>query len=92
MSGFLISSLAHKYEKEFYDVVPGMIKRGEIKFIEDRTMGLENVSVALREWQPGKECCVFRYRVGCNLSVTFGFIRYKTTIVRSSGTIRFAKV
>jgi len=54
MSGFLISSLAYNYERAFYDVVPGMIKSGEIKYLEDRTVGLENVGVALREWQLGR--------------------------------------
>lgn len=47
LSGFIQSSWAHKYEEEFYKVIPGRIASGEIKYTEDLTEGLENAGHGL---------------------------------------------
>ncbi|KZP17720.1 NAD-P-binding protein [Athelia psychrophila] len=52
--GFIVSSLAHKYEELFYKEVPAKIASGEIKYKEDRTLGLEKVGEAILDVQTGK--------------------------------------
>lgn len=59
--GFLVLSLLPKYVDEFYREVPKKLASGELKYLEDRTIGLENAGKALMENQQGeehgKECC-----------------------------------
>ena len=45
--GFIMSTLSHKYENEFYERVPGMVAAGKIKYKEDVTEGLEGAGEAL---------------------------------------------
>ena len=52
--GFIVGSLDYKYQKEFYATVPGMITRGEIKYKEDITKGLEYAGHAILAVQSGK--------------------------------------
>ncbi|KAF7341792.1 NAD P-binding protein [Mycena sanguinolenta] len=43
MSGILVFRLHHKYEKEFYEVIPAALTSGELKYSEDVSRGLETV-------------------------------------------------
>ncbi|ESK84540.1 NAD-P-binding protein [Moniliophthora roreri MCA 2997] len=52
--GFLFSDLAPKYEKEFFDIIPKKIARGELKHREDITRGLEHAGEALLDVQIGR--------------------------------------
>ncbi|KAF9266127.1 alcohol dehydrogenase [Marasmius fiardii PR-910] len=52
--GFLVFDLAPKWEKEFYEIVPKMLARGELKYREDITKGLEHSGEAILEVQQGK--------------------------------------
>lgn len=52
--GFLVLSLLPKYVDEFYREVPKKLASGELKYLEDRTIGLENAGKALMENQQGK--------------------------------------
>jgi len=45
--GLLVFTLAAKYEDEFYEVMPALVKEGKIKFKEERTHGLDKVGQAL---------------------------------------------
>lgn len=51
--GFIIYSTFPKYEKEFYDEVPKLVKNGTIKFTEDRFIGLEQAGHAMEAVQRG---------------------------------------
>ena len=52
--GFIVSDLLPKYKDEFYQVVPGMVADGELKYIEDAKQGLEHAGDAIREVWQGK--------------------------------------
>ncbi|KAL0961263.1 hypothetical protein HGRIS_006226 [Hohenbuehelia grisea] len=54
INGFLVFDLLPKYGDEFYQTVPAMIARGEIKFLEDKKQGLDKVGEAIYEVQSGK--------------------------------------
>jgi NADPH-dependent curcumin reductase CurA len=54
ISGFIWSSLASKYEAKFYEEMPLKVARGEIKYQEDRTIGLEHVGEAILAVLTGK--------------------------------------
>ncbi|KAF5355435.1 hypothetical protein D9758_006427 [Tetrapyrgos nigripes] len=56
VSGFLANDafLLEHWEKEFNDTIPKLLAKGELKYIEDRTMGLEHVTVGLAEVMAGK--------------------------------------
>ena len=43
INGFIVWRLEPKYEAEFYATVPGQLARGEIKYAEEVTKGLEKV-------------------------------------------------
>lgn len=51
--GFLVFSLLPKNEESFYAEVPGLIARGELKWKEERTLGLENAGEAILAVQRG---------------------------------------
>ncbi|TFK49753.1 alcohol dehydrogenase [Heliocybe sulcata] len=51
--GFIVFALASKYQEEFYRLVPGMIARGELKYTEDVSVGLETVGEAILAVQNG---------------------------------------
>ena len=46
--------LVSKYEDKFYRVVPTMVKTGKLKYVEDRTIGLENAGQAMIDLLSGK--------------------------------------
>ncbi|KAI0649878.1 NAD-P-binding protein [Trametes meyenii] len=52
--GFIVGSLRPKYESEFYATFPQRIASGEIKYKEDRVLGLENAGKAIADVQSGK--------------------------------------
>ena len=54
MSGFIWYTLASKYSAKFYEEMPSMVAKGEIKYQEDKTFGLENVGEACLAVQTGK--------------------------------------
>jgi NADPH-dependent curcumin reductase CurA len=51
--GFIVTSLLPEWREEFYAEVPGMVARGEIKWKEERTIGLENADKAILAVQRG---------------------------------------
>ncbi|EED80045.1 predicted protein [Postia placenta Mad-698-R] len=54
LSGFLINRLRHKYQDAFYSEMPARVARGEIKYTEDITRGLEKAGEAIVDVQTGK--------------------------------------
>ena len=52
--GFLVFSLTDKYGDAFYREVPAQVARGELKYLEDVTKGLENAGHALYNVQTGR--------------------------------------
>jgi NADPH-dependent curcumin reductase CurA len=54
MFGFIVSSLSSKYEAGFYEEMPAQVARGEIKYQEDRTIGLERAGEAILSVLTGK--------------------------------------
>lgn len=54
LSGFLVNRLRHKYQDAFYSEVPARVARGEIKYNEDITRGLEKAGDAILDVQTGK--------------------------------------
>ncbi|KAF7965960.1 hypothetical protein HWV62_39162 [Athelia sp. TMB] len=54
MYGFIVGSLADKYEEAFYKEVPAKLARGELKFKEDLTKGLEHAGQGILDVQTGK--------------------------------------
>jgi len=54
ISGFIVHNLHYKYLEAFYREVPSMVARGEIKYLEDITQGLENAGEAILDVQTGK--------------------------------------
>ena len=52
--GFTVGTLHPKYAKEFYEVVPKLIKDGKIKYNEEVTHGLEHASQVLADSQRGR--------------------------------------
>ncbi|EKM57440.1 uncharacterized protein PHACADRAFT_206354 [Phanerochaete carnosa HHB-10118-sp] len=54
LHGVLVMQLLPKYRDEFYREVPGMVARGEIKYIEDAKRGLEWAGHAISDVQQGK--------------------------------------
>ncbi|TFK49750.1 alcohol dehydrogenase [Heliocybe sulcata] len=53
LHGFLVFSLLPRYEEEFYSVVPDKIAKGELKYTEDVSVGLETVGEAILSVQKG---------------------------------------
>ncbi|KAI0319686.1 alcohol dehydrogenase [Amylostereum chailletii] len=53
ISGLLVFRLAHKYEKEFYETLPRLVKDGTLKHQEDISHGLENVGQGLLDITTG---------------------------------------
>ncbi|KAF5346238.1 hypothetical protein D9758_014394 [Tetrapyrgos nigripes] len=53
MHGFIVVHLFSKYNKEFNEVIPKLIKEGKIKHREDLTKGLEFGGEALLDVQVG---------------------------------------
>ena len=51
--GFIVGSLRHKYDDEFYREVPKLVASGVIKYTEDITRGLEYAGHALEAVQRG---------------------------------------
>jgi len=52
--GMLVGPLAAKYDPIFYKEMPARVARGEIKYSEDVTRGLENVGKAIVDVQTGR--------------------------------------
>ncbi|KAL0950334.1 hypothetical protein HGRIS_010305 [Hohenbuehelia grisea] len=53
INGFVVFDLLPKYREEFFNTIPKMIAQGEIKFLEDRKVGLDKVGEAIYEVQSG---------------------------------------
>ena len=47
--GFIATTLMPKYLADFYKEVPAQVARGEIKYVEDRKLGLELAGEAIRD-------------------------------------------
>lgn len=47
LHGFIVGSLRDKYGAQFYADFPGRVARGEIKYKEQRVLGLEKAGHAL---------------------------------------------
>ncbi|KAF9041081.1 NAD(P)-binding protein [Hymenopellis radicata] len=54
MFGFIVLDLDHKYQDEFYKTMPDLVARGELKYMEDVTQGLEYAGEAILAVQLGK--------------------------------------
>ncbi|EJD50348.1 NAD(P)-binding protein [Auricularia subglabra TFB-10046 SS5] len=54
MYGFLVTDHEEQYGKEFYDVVPGKIARGELKYTETVVHSLEEAPQLILDVQQGK--------------------------------------
>jgi NADPH-dependent curcumin reductase CurA len=52
--GFLVGGLRAKYEEEFLATVPAWIAKGEIRYREEVTQGLENAGHVLLDVQKGR--------------------------------------
>ncbi|KAH9832047.1 NAD-P-binding protein [Rhodofomes roseus] len=53
LSGFIVLSLHNKYLGRFYDEIPQMVASGQIKYTEDRSLGLEAAGEAIVSVQKG---------------------------------------
>ncbi|KII94949.1 hypothetical protein PLICRDRAFT_33778 [Plicaturopsis crispa FD-325 SS-3] len=53
LNGFIVGNLLSKYAKDFYAEVPAKIAKGELKYTEEVTKGLENVGEAFLAIQNG---------------------------------------
>lgn len=53
MYGFILTTILHKYEEDFYKEVPRLVASGQIKHKEDVTDGLEYAGHAIRAVQAG---------------------------------------
>ncbi|KAG7087249.1 hypothetical protein E1B28_013230 [Marasmius oreades] len=51
--GLYVYEYDHKYREEFYQVMPDLIAKGEIKYAEDVTIGLEKVGETILAQQKG---------------------------------------
>ncbi|EPS94416.1 hypothetical protein FOMPIDRAFT_1134389 [Fomitopsis schrenkii] len=51
--GFVVGSLYNKYRERFYQEMPAKIASGEMKYLEDRSYGLESVGDAILAVQKG---------------------------------------
>ncbi|KAI0088196.1 alcohol dehydrogenase [Irpex rosettiformis] len=51
--GFLVGRLLPKYADAFYMEVPGLVREGKLKYLEDRTQGLEYAGRAIEAVQRG---------------------------------------
>ena len=51
--GFIVGTMEHKYREEFYNVVPQRIAKGEYKYLEDVTEGLDKAGHAILAVQKG---------------------------------------
>lgn len=54
ISGFIVMDLFAKHLAEFYREVPAAVARGEIKYLEDRKLGLEHAGEAIVDVQTGR--------------------------------------
>lgn len=53
MHGFLWASLLPRYNKQFFEEMPKLVREGKIKYQEDRSYGLEKVGEALLQVYSG---------------------------------------
>ncbi|KAI3615001.1 hypothetical protein WG66_016886 [Moniliophthora roreri] len=53
ISGLYVSDHDHKYREEFYQTIPPLIAKGEIKYTEEAENGLETVGEAIYKQQKG---------------------------------------
>ncbi|KAF8062309.1 hypothetical protein FPV67DRAFT_266233 [Lyophyllum atratum] len=53
MNGFIVGTLEHKYEAEFYATVPAKLASGELKYTEEVTEGLDKVGDVILAVQKG---------------------------------------
>lgn len=53
ISGFIWAAYKDKYEEDFYATLPAKIASGEIKYQEDRTIGLAEAGQAIVDVQKG---------------------------------------
>lgn len=54
VSGFIVSNIAAKYKSDFEATIEPLVAKGEIKYKEDSTKGIENVGEAILAVQTGK--------------------------------------
>ncbi|KAI0035811.1 alcohol dehydrogenase [Vararia minispora EC-137] len=47
LQGFLFTSLIGRWEMQFFEEIPALIKHGKLKTLEDRSYGLQNIGDAL---------------------------------------------
>jgi NADPH-dependent curcumin reductase CurA len=52
--GFIVGSLLPEHREDFYAKVPGMIARGELKWKEEKTAGIENADKVILAVQRGQ--------------------------------------
>ncbi|KAH9914710.1 alcohol dehydrogenase [Fomitopsis serialis] len=53
LSGFIVGSLYHKYRDQFYKEIPALVAAGQIKYTEDKSVGLEAAGEAIVAVQKG---------------------------------------
>ncbi|KAI0357028.1 NAD-P-binding protein [Trametes cingulata] len=54
INGFIVGSIRHKYEDDFYATFPKRVASGEIKYKEHPVRGLENAGQAIVDVQSGR--------------------------------------
>ncbi|KAG6839784.1 hypothetical protein C0991_011699 [Blastosporella zonata] len=54
MNGFIVFRLEHKYQDGFYKTIPAKVARGELKFTEEITNGLDKVGDVMLAVQKGE--------------------------------------
>lgn len=54
LSGFIVTTLWKKHLEDFYSEIPPKVARGEIKYLEDITHGLDKAGEAILAVQIGK--------------------------------------
>ncbi|KAH9840971.1 NAD-P-binding protein [Rhodofomes roseus] len=53
INGFVVRNLYPKYRDQFYKEIPPMVASGQVKYMEDRSYGLESVGEAIVSVQKG---------------------------------------
>ncbi|KAG6843619.1 hypothetical protein H0H87_002421 [Tephrocybe sp. NHM501043] len=54
VQGFTVGKLEHKYREEFYATIPKKLARGELKYTEEVTEGLDKVDDVILRVQKGE--------------------------------------
>ncbi|KAG6806050.1 hypothetical protein H0H92_012895 [Tricholoma furcatifolium] len=54
MNGFVVLRMEHKFNDAFYATIPGKVAKGELKYTEDITDGLQKVGDVLLAVQKGE--------------------------------------